>query len=258
MTRALLLILLFLPQESLVVARRGQIPVLLTAPHGGTEAIPGAPERKSGVVTRDQGTREVAEALAKQIEEAVGGKPYLVTALFHRKYADANRKEEEAIEDPAAKGPYRAYHASVREYVDEIRRQWPKGAILLDVHGHAGDAETIFRGTQNGRTVAELLKRHGEASLTGEKSILGSLEARGVGIKVHPAKAPLAEQKENPRLAGGFTVQTYGSNAADGIDAIQLELGSDLRGKLRDKLAKELAQSVAAFYAEYLKGEIRR
>lgn len=254
--KALLLLLLLAPQDKLVVAQRGQIPVIVTAPHGGTEAVPGVPERKTGVVLRDQGTREVAESLAKQIEETIGGKPYLVMALFHRKYADANRKEEEALEDPAARPAYRAYHASVREFVAEIRRQWPRGAILLDIHGHAADPETIFRGTQNGRTVAELLKRHGEAALTGEKSLLGSLEARGV--KVLPAKAPLADQKENPRLAGGFTVQTYGSNTPDGIDAIQLELGSDLRSKLRDKLAKDLARSVSVFYAEYLKGEIKR
>jgi N-formylglutamate amidohydrolase len=256
--KGLLLLLLALPQDpgKLVLTQRGQIPVILTAPHGGTDAIPGAAERKSGVVLRDQGTREIAESIARLLEEKLGGKPYLVCALFHRKYADANRKEDEALEDPLAKPPYHAYHAKVREYVDEIRRQWPQGAILLDVHGQTADDDTIHRGTQNGKTVAQLLKKHGEKALTGEKSILGGVEA--LGIKVFPAKAAFDSQKENPKFGGGFTVQTYGSHATDGIDAIQLELGADLRAKQREKLVKDLATSISAFYSEYVKGEVRR
>ena len=242
--------------ETLVQSRRGAVPVLITAPHGGEQAIPGAAERKNGVTVRDVGTREIAEAVAKHLEEKLGGRPYVVLALFHRKYADANRKEEEALEDPAARPAYRAYHAAVRGYVDEIRRQWPEGALLVDLHGQAADKGTIHRGTQNGKTVAQLVKRHGEPALIGRKSILGDLESQG--FKVFPSGGALDTQKESPRFNGGFTVQAYGSQNADGIDAIQLELGSDLRAQEREKLEKGLAQAIATFYQEYLKGEVKQ
>ena len=236
---------------TLVSVQKGTIPVILTAPHGGGEAIPGVPERKTGVKVRDLGTREVAEATAKELEEKLGGKPYLVVALFHRKYADANRKEEEALEDDGAKAPYRAYHAAVREAVDEIRKKWPKGALLVDVHGQGAEADTVFRGTQNGKTVEKLLQRFQTAALTGPRSVFGGLEARGFKV-VPPGNAP-ADQKEDGRFNGGFTVQTYGSHAAEGIDAIQIELGSDLRQKRRTETAKGLAESIAAFVGEYAK-----
>jgi len=260
--RIVALLLLLFParaqekQEKLVEARKGALPILLTAPHGGERAIPGAAERKSGVILRDAGTREIAEGVAKLLEEKLGGKPYLVLAHFHRKYADANRKEEEAFEDPAARATYREYHAAVRGTVDEIRRQWPDGAILLDIHGQAADKDTVHRGTQNGRTVAQLLKKHGEAALIGKKSLLGDLEAQG--FKVFPTGGTLDAQKENPRYNGGFTVQAYGSGNADGIDAIQLELGADLRTQEREKFEKGLAQAIAAFTREYVKGEVKK
>mgnify|MGYP000592549471 CR=1 FL=1 len=51
------------------------------------------------------------------IEEAVGGKPYLVMALFHRKYADANRKEEEAIEVAGLDAGAEEHAVPVREAI---------------------------------------------------------------------------------------------------------------------------------------------
>ncbi len=247
-----LLLLLAPAQETdakLVRVQRGAIPILLTAPHGGEDPIPGVPERTTGVLLRDTGTREIAEGLARALEEKLGAKPYLVAALFHRKYADANRKEAEAFENAGAKPAYTAYHAAIRESVDEIRKKWPVGAILLDLHGQAADKETVHRGTQNRLTVKALLARQGEKALVGPRSVLGGLAAAGVTV------FPAADEKENPRFNGGFTVQTYGSQHEDGVDALQLELGSELRGASREKTVKALAQALAAFHDEYLKAK---
>src|SRR5207302_7366381 len=116
-------------------------------------------------------------------------------------------------------------------------------------HGQATYPDEVVRGTNNGKTVSVLLQRHGTAALTGPNSILGQLGK--AGYKHIP---PLASKdKEDKRYGGGYIVQTYGSHTGHAIDAIQLELGSNLRKtKALDKTAKDLAEAVGGFYRKYL------
>src|SRR5207244_1253228 len=87
----------------LVVVRRGTVPVILSAPHGGREAIPGVPPRQGKGVAQfrtaaDTNTAELAEAAAAELERRLGGKPFVVIARFARKYLYANRPPEGAYE----------------------------------------------------------------------------------------------------------------------------------------------------------------
>ena len=212
--------------HELVIARPGTLPILITAPHGGTLAIPGVPERTRGIRSRDTGTLEIALALEKQLEQALGERPHLVAARFHRKYLDANRVARDAYESDAARPAYDAYHDSIRGYVREMKARFPEGAVLLDIHGQAQDPRVIHRGTRDGDTVFGLLRRHGEPALTGPLSLFGGMAARG--LKVFPSGTPLGRPPEDPRWRGGHTVHAYGSGQG-GLQAIQIEYGLDLR-----------------------------
>ena len=126
--------------------QRGELPIIITAPHGGSLAIPGVPKRlgpegelKSGKFVTGQDTRtfELAMATAKRVEELTGKKPYLVASKAHRQYVDPNRPEKEAVEHPNAQVVHAAFHGQVREFVDELRKKFPQGALLLDIHGQA-------------------------------------------------------------------------------------------------------------------------
>jgi len=120
--------------------------------------------------------------------------------------------------------------------------------ILLDIHGQGREADAIFRGTNNGRTVAQLVRRSGEAAVRGPKSIFGLLAAKG--YRVIP---PLVGDSRETQLEGGFIVQTYGSSRGGTVDAIQLEFGSNLRKTENlDKTASDVAAAVAGFAKEYL------
>lgn len=238
--------------DDLVIARRGNLPIVLTAPHGGRQAIAGVPTRTAPgvVITVDGRTLEVAEAVAARLKAMLGEEPYLVAARFHRRHLDANRKEADAYEDARAAPHYTAYHSRVREFVTEVRQRFPGGAILLDIHGQATDPDTLHRGTQNGATVARLIAKHGPEALIGERSILGVLQSRG--HQVFPPNTPPGAPREERRYAGGHTVQIYGSMARNGTDAIQLELGTNQRTAPR--FAEDLAEAIAVFYKAYLKG----
>ena len=90
--------------------------------------------------------------------------------------------------------------------------------LLLDFHGQAASADTIFRGTQNGTTVMKMVEQHGAVALTGEQSILGYLATKG--IKVSPANTPPGTPPETKSFGGGWIVRSYGSHTTNGADAM--------------------------------------
>ena len=244
-----------LPVSDLVAAEKGTLPVILSAPHGGTKDVPGVSPRKgtglpvggSGFFTgRDNGTEELAHALAAAVAKKTGQKPYLVVARFHRKFIDANRPPEIAYEDPKAKPTYDAYRQTLAAYCREVKKVYGRG-LLLDLHGQGRMKDTVIRGTKDGKTVALLVQRYGEKAHTGPDSFFGLLAANG--CKVFPEK--LAD-KEFAALNGGDIVQTCGGGDF-GIDAIQLEVGGDFRTAAnRAATADKVAATVEKFVKLYL------
>ncbi len=242
--------------------QRGELPIIITAPHGGSLAIPGVPKRLGPEVERTSGkfvtgqdvrTFELATETAKRVAELTGKKPYLVASKAHRQYVDPNRPEKEAVEHEKAKVVHAAFHGQVREFVDEVRKNFPHGALLLDIHGQASFPDTLIRGTQNGTTVMRMVEKYGVTALTGEASILGFMA--GKGVKVEPLNTPPGTPPEPRGFNGGWIVRSYGSHTTNGVDAIQLEFGSALRtdAKRREEMSKLLAEAIQAFTQKHLK-----
>src|SRR5712692_8012831 len=143
----------------------GMLPIILSAPHGGRQPIPGVLARRGvGVAQftteRDSNTDELAQKIAAQLLQKLGSRPFLIVALFERKYVDANRPSGEAYESAAAKAYYDAYHQALERACEQVRGEWGRG-LLLDLHGQGAEVETIFRGTDNGKSVTELERRFG-------------------------------------------------------------------------------------------------
>lgn len=230
----------------------GGLPIILSAPHGGRQAIPGVPPRRGMGVPqftpeRDNNTAELTDLVAAKIAQRFGARPFIVIARFERKYVDANRPPAAAYESAEGKYYYDAYHNALQAAVHRIRRNWTAG-LLLDVHGHRAEPDTIFRGTDNGRSVSRLEQKFGRKSLTGPESILGQLTSKG--YKIEPDGA-LGDRER--RYTGGYTTRTYGSHRGTSIDAIQLELGTNLRAKTNlEATANDLARAIEVFAKVYL------
>ena len=234
--------------DKLILSRSGNLPIILTAPHGGQEVVPGASLRSRGPTLLDANTIELVEALSRRLRTALGDDPYLVAARFSRKYIDTNRAETEAFESADANPVYRAYHNRISAFISEIRPRFPNGALLLDIHGQSEDPNMVHRGTRNGATVTRLIERHGSAALVGPNSILGFVQLKG--YKVFPPNTPLNDPPEDRRFNGGHTVWIYGSQNANGIDAVQLEVGKLLRTD--SAFIDHLARGMVLFYKTYL------
>lgn len=242
------------PKSELVATQEGELPVIITAPHGGAAKIPDVPARtgdalkdlpkgRGFVAGADTNTEPLAYATAAAVKEKTGKAPYYVVAKFARRYIDANRPPEHAYEDPKAKPTYDAYHATIAAYCREVKAKYGRG-LLIDIHGQGQGKDTVYRGTADGKTVALLRQRFGEKAHTGPKSFFGLMAANG--FKVFPADLT---GKEQAGLSGGHTVRKYGEGDF-GIDAIQLEFGAEHRAK---DAQKDTAAKVAAVVAEYAK-----
>jgi len=234
------------------------LPIILSAPHGGREPIPGVAERRGfGVAQfatgRDHNTGELAERIAAKLHERVGAKPFLVIATFERKFVDANRPSEGAYEAEEARPYYDNYHRALGEYCQQVRERWGRG-LLLDIHGQNTEVDAIFRGTDNLKSVAGLERRFGLAALSGANSIMGYLERSG--YRVIPANG---DSQRERRYSGGYTTRTYGSHRGTGIDAIQLEFGTNLRSRANlERTAGAVARAIVAFTGEYLSLKVPR
>ncbi|MCY2989397.1 MAG: BPL-N domain-containing protein [Planctomycetota bacterium] len=239
-----------------ITVAAGGLPIILTAPHGGRAAIPGVPERKGDAASRfnprpDSNTDILVEKLADALEQKLGKRPYVVIARFHRKYIDANRRPQDAFESAEAKAIYEAYHAAIASACREVTSRWGRG-IVLDIHGQASQPDVVLRGTQNGKTVAHLLKQSGREAVFGETSLFGQLAKQG--FVVFPPVG--SSDPESPNYSGGHTVGTHGSSSGGTIDAIQLELGTKHRdSKTIEDVADKLANAITAFARSCLPAE---
>jgi N-formylglutamate amidohydrolase len=233
----------------------GNLPLIITAPHGGNGTVAGCPERTAvgpRFVNRpDAATAQLAQQIADALAEQTGKQPYLVIARFHRRYIDANRPPEEAYADSACAGAYATYHNAIQQFIDDARKTHTQ-VLLIDVHGQSAYRSSILRGTRHGHTVTGVLARHGPAAITGTDSIFGRLAH--MGYDVMPANELPPTGRVEPRgYTGGHTVALYGGGKADRVDAMQMEFGIDLRQSgIIEQTAKDAATAIAAFYRRYL------
>ncbi len=243
---------------SLVTIESGDLPIILSAPHGGHDAIANVAERQGEGVERfnprsDSNTDILTERLADAIEKKLSKRPYVVIARFHRKYVDANRRGRDAYESEEAKVVYDSYHQALAKARSQVMERWGRG-ILFDIHGQAVEPKAILRGTQNGKTTAHLVGRFGRETLIGETSLFGQLASQG--LPVIPAVG--TDDRERVGYDGGYTVITHGSGSGGTLDAIQLEFGNELRSnEAIPSTVSKLTDAVAAFAKQYLSTEER-
>jgi N-formylglutamate amidohydrolase len=247
-------------QESskLILIRQGEIPIILSAPHGGNRPIEGVPPRrgegvKQFVTVRDDQTDQLAEKLAAELAQRLAGKPYLVVARFERKYLDVNRPPQDAYESDKAKPVYDAYHSALDGFCRDVQKKWKQG-LFLDIHGQGVFPDALVRGTNNGKTVELLVKRHGPRAIDGPNSLFGVLENGGWEV----VPKCFSNDKEDSRFSGGHIVRTYGSSGGHGIDAIQLEFGGRFRSRNElDRSASRVADAIETFCRAYLPQALR-
>lgn len=237
----------------LVARHQGTMPAIITCPHGGDEQPPGVGSERTGAglppdckfkTITDRFTRTITRGLAQIMFDIFAEAPYVVFANFDRKYIDANRSAACAFEDLDAQPFYDEYHNTIREFVDEIRVSNGGLGLLFDIHGTdgvPGDPAKVYLGTLNGDAVSSLLSRDPRA-MARKRSLPGLLkEGYDVSSEI-PETFP-----------GDFTLETYGSLNSNGLDAIQIEIESELRTveTTREVFIEDLAHAISSLVSRY-------
>ncbi len=215
-----------LPSDGFVDFSAGDMPLVLSAPHGGTSKPAGVPDRTKGTLVRDTNTRELALELAAEIEKRCGKRPFVVTNRLHRIKMDPNREIGEATQGGIfASSVYREYHQSLRRACNQALKIGNGDALLIDLHGHAHPQDWIEVGHL--LRAAELAVEDGELKdlewIRGPRSIGALLEKEGLTAVPSPAH-PHPDGKKY--FSGGYITSHYRES---GMKTLQFEMPWSVR-----------------------------
>lgn len=241
--------------DPLLLVERGNIPLILSAPHGGAHFPDGWPVRAKGVKVRDTNTYEIALALRDAIRRRIGGEPYLIASRVHRRHLDLNRDREEsgAMLGESQHALWADYHEAIERASMVARDQAGGRALLIDLHGHGHDHGLIELGFAI--SADELRKEPrqlmDEAWVRGAKSLGARLDARG--WKSVPSPTRPAPKIGQAYFNGGYIVRRH---RGDGLRSIQIELpprprrlGAEGRQPLVEGLADAILGLLASEFA---------
>jgi hypothetical protein len=114
----------------------GDLPVVVSVPHGGGLAPVSIPDRTNGTTVTDTNTIELGRAIASAFQGATGRQIHLVICHLRRTKLDANREVVEAAQGNAdALRAWTEYHGFVEMATAEVVRRDGRG-FYIDLHGH--------------------------------------------------------------------------------------------------------------------------
>jgi N-formylglutamate amidohydrolase len=249
----------------------GDMPLVISAPHGGREKPDEIPTREQGVVQMDTNTQELARTIAEVTLARTGHRPHLIICRLHRQKLDANREVEEAAAgSPVAGKAWGEYHAFIEQALAAAIKQSGK-AFFFDLHGQGHADKRIelgylhsvttlgfpeatlnqpdIAGSGSLRRIAEKSKLPYVALLRGPRSLGAVLEARGFPCTPSPER-PVPNV---PYFQGGYTVRRHVAPEAP-VAGLQIECNLEgLRdtAENRRRFAEALVPALQEFLAEH-------
>ena len=221
----------------------GELPVILSAAHGGLAAPSEIPDRSYGVTGNDLNTLDLTFKMREALIDLTGYAPHVIVSHLRRRKLDANREILEAAqENPYAELAWTEFHDWTVTARSIVSSDFGEG-LYFDIHGHGHDIDRVELGylltaDELNRTDAALdalavvrrtsIREMGRTTsipfsqvLRGPTSFGGLLGSAGIpSIPSPSAPGPGAD----PYWRGGYCTRRHGS-LGDGevISGIQLE-----------------------------------
>ncbi|MCF8435607.1 MAG: hypothetical protein K9G57_02080 [Ignavibacteriales bacterium] len=229
-------------ERDLIQQIKGEIPVVISAPHGGYLKPNDMKDRTKGRVNQDIKTLELSLSIINSIHKKFEKTPYAVINRIHRKKLDPNRDREAAAQgDSTAEKYWSIFHdyisASINEALDRFGY-----CLYFDIHAHKNKVDRIELGylldasilalpdsELNDEVFVEkssyrLMTRHtgkSLAELIRGKTSFGQMLIEQ-GYETVPSKkipSPITEDY----FAGGFNTETHSVIKKGVIAAMQIE-----------------------------------
>ncbi|MEO9570451.1 MAG: T9SS type A sorting domain-containing protein [Polaribacter sp.] len=124
----------------------GTMPVIISAPHGGTLTGSELSTRSCGTGEMDDNTDILIREIQKKCYEQFGVYPYIIINNLRRNKLDPNRNESVATCDNSSAKPYfDAYHGFIDNASIDISSKFGKG-LYIDLHGQSHSIPRIEAG----------------------------------------------------------------------------------------------------------------
>ena len=239
--------------------KNGNIPLVVSVPHGGMLECNDIPKRLTGILGIDKGTIELTRDIIDNLKfiadkhGLVGKEPSYIMSNVRRNKIDLNRPEDEAhdVNSSLAGQIYQFYHQKLRHLVMENLKTFHY-SLLIDIHGFERHKRPpgyrdvdIILGTDNLKSMfsTPVLKKDWNKNIRGK--IINKFLEMDIPI------APGRQRREEYVLTGGFTVLRYGASQIPNSQAIQIEFSDRIRYQ-----DKNLKRTVVSSLAEVLFHEI--
>ena len=253
--------------------RVGNMPIVLSIPHGGYLTPPELPDRQCAdcVTVTDAYTIELGTALADSLHAQTGCYPHVIINHLDRIKLDANRNlANAALGNPGAEQAWYDFHGFIEQAKACVEAQFETG-FYLDLHGHGHTVQRIeygyliyedelafdeavlnsttyinYSSLRNLVDVNLMGLQHTEL-LRGEFA-LGSL-LHDQGYPGVPSLTDPFPQPGQPYFSGGYNTATHSSYNGGTIDGVQIECNQALRfdAAVRAAFAGELAHGLMQF-----------
>jgi hypothetical protein len=250
---------------------KGNIPLILSAPHGGLIAPDDIKDRTQGVFDLDDFTLELTEDIISEFHKQIGIIPYVIIGEISRKKVDLNRQKVEAFEDEKAKIIYDEFHSLIQDCEKKINNEFGKG-LYIDIHGQSHPKgylefgyllkndvlklhDSYLEEYQEKSSIKTLSKFSSECflyQLKGPHS-LGSLMCNEGYDAIPSVKLPYATDENY--FEGAYDTIRYGSLTNGNISGIQIEfpyLNIRDSEENRKKCAKAFVKSIIKYMKIHL------
>lgn len=260
--------------DSFTEYRVGNLPIILSAPHGGYLTPTHLPDRDCvGCVTqRDSYTQELTRQIEASIIFKTGCSPHVVINKLHRMKLDANREIIEATDSNSVTEPF--WH-DYMNFADSARnivlRDYQKG-VFFDIHGHGHTIQRLEIGfllssndlrltdsalnsspyntkTSLLNSIGSNLNGYSHAHLIRGENSFGSMIQRK-GFPAIPSDSIPFPLIGEPYFNGGYNTARFGSRNGGAVDAIQIESHQGVRFNSTERI--RYADSLAEVILDYL------
>jgi len=254
----------------------GSLPIILSAPHGGSDMPEDIETRTSGVFDKDDNTLELTQKIIEEFFEQTGKSPYGVIATISREKVDINREPKEAYEDERAGVIYNQFHYLIKSARLNIEKNFCKG-LYIDIHGQSHPKgylefgyllvndklklhESDLREEQQNSSIKTLSNFSQECfidQLRGPHS-LGSLMTNEGYDSIPSVKLPYAS--DDNYFEGAYDTIRYGALDGGNINGVQIEFpyaGCRDTEENQKKCAKAFVNSILRFMEVHMEMDLR-
>ena len=260
--------------DSLIEYRCGNLPIILSSPHGGYDTPGSLPDRNCiGCATgRDSYTQELTRQVEASIFYKTGCRPHVIINKLHRIKLDANREIIEATDSNLVTEPYWHDYMNFIDTASNIVSRTHTKGLFFDIHGHAHTIQRLEIGLLLNGTNLRLndsalnsspyntktsilrsrfnnLNSYSHAEMVRGEYSFGSMIQRK-GYPAVPSDSIPAPLVGEPYFGGGYNTVRFGSRNGGTIDAIQIESHQSVRFTSSARI--EYADSLATAILEYM------